>query len=293
MVSIIVINYNTFELTTACLRSIFAFTHKVPFEVILVDNASTERDPKEFLTEFPAIKLIVSEVNLGFAGGNNLGITHATGDYLLLLNSDTAFTEDSVSIALQELLQSPGVGFLGCRMIYPDGRVQYTARRFRTITWELLDLFRFIPACMPYEWRAANLLGKYFRHDKPLECDWLNGAFLLFRRDLLRSFQAGKLDDRFFMYAEDQLWCEQAKDLGYHNFFTPATTIIHVNSGSSSIRKQLSNRQTMFRHELMIMRQRKGMGLYYFAFAVLFGVKEYTRNAIKWVYYQLTGRLIG
>jgi GT2 family glycosyltransferase len=292
MVSIIIINYNTYGLTTACIRSIYAYTKRVPFEVILVDNASTECDPDEFSSAFPSIRLIKSEKNLGFAGGNNLGIQHSKGEHILLLNSDVELNEDSISISYDAFLRSDSVGFLGCRMEYPSGQVQYTARRFRSISWELMDLFRFIPALMPYEKRARRMMGKYFRHDRSLECDWLNGAFLLFSRTLLTGFPAQQLDDRFFMYAEDQLWCEQAKELGLRNYFISDTTIVHVNSGSSSIRKQLSNRSTMFRHELAIMRRRKGKGIYYGCFYLIYGLKEQSRNAIKWLLYQLTGRLI-
>jgi GT2 family glycosyltransferase len=292
MVSVIIINYNTFGLTSACIRSVYAQTKGVRIEVVLVDNASTERDSSDFLVEFPEVKLIRSEKNLGFAGGNNLGLQNARGEYILLLNSDTELTEDSISLAYQEFQEQANIGFLGCRMIYPDGRIQYTARRFRSIPWELLDLFRFIPRAHGYKASSREMLGKYFKHDINIDCDWLNGAFLFFHRSLLDSFSGGMLDDRFFMYAEDQLWCEQAKEAGKRNYFISETTIVHVNSGSSSIRKQLTNRETMFRHELAIMRRRKGVGIYYFFFWLIYGFKEKGRNAVKWLIYQLTGRLL-
>jgi GT2 family glycosyltransferase len=292
MVSVIIINYNTFRLTSACIRSVYAHSHAVAFEVILVDNASSECDPSDFLIEFPKLKLVRSDKNSGFAGGNNIGLEQATGDYILLLNSDTEFKEDSIEKVYQKFIKLPTPGLLGCRMIYPQGQVQYTARRFRSIAWECLDLFRFIPFCMSYAVRSRRMLGKYFRHDVDLECDWLNGAFLFFKKSLLDSFSNKKLDNRFFMYAEDQLWCEQAKEAGFRNYFIADTTIVHVNSGSSSVRKQLTNRATMFRHELAIMRRRKGMGVYYGCFYLIYGLKEQSRNAIKWILYQLTGRLI-
>lgn len=292
MVSVIIINYNTFGLTSACLRSVYAHTKGVPFEVILVDNASTERDPADFLNEFPSLKLIRSDKNLGFAGGNNLGIQQSSGDCILLLNSDTELTEDSISIVCQEFKKHSNLGFIGCRMVYPDGRIQYTARRFRSIRWELLDLFRFIPLAHSYEDRSREMLGKYFRHDVSVGCDWLNGAFLFFDRTLLNHFPNKDLDGRFFMYAEDQLWCEQAREAGFWNYFFAGTTIVHVNSGSSSVKRQLQNRQVMFRNELAIVRRRKGAGIYYALFVLIFGFKEYSRNAIKWLAYQLTGRLI-
>ena len=175
-VSVIIINYNTFTLTSNCIRSVVENTIDVAYEVILVDNASTECNADKFLVEFPGIVLVKSSTNGGFAYGNNLGIDLSKGEYILLLNSDTILQEDSISRCVEYLQLHDATGVLGCRMIYPDGKIQYSARRFRSISWELLDLFRFIPWLMPYRKRARRMLGKYFRHDEEMECDWVNGA---------------------------------------------------------------------------------------------------------------------
>jgi len=292
MVSIIIINYNTFTLTSNCIRSITEHTRHSSYEIILVDNASTECNAGDFLREFPFITLIRSDKNGGFAYGNNLGIEKATGDYILLLNSDTVLKEDSITKSIEYFKQQKKGGVLGCRMTYPNGKVQYTARRFRSISWELLDLFRFIPWLMPFQLRAKKMLGKYFRHDADLECDWINGAFFLFHRNILEEMQGKKLDDRFFMYGEDQLWCEQIKNLGYQIFFYSGTTIIHINSGSTDLSKQLQLRKTMMKHELEIMKLRKGTGLYYFIFKLIYVVKEATRNFIKAIIFRISGKLV-
>ncbi len=289
-VSIIIVNYNTFKLTSECIRSVVIQTSGLQYEIILVDNASTECDANDFLREFPQIKLIKSPVNGGFAYGNNLGSQQASGEYLLLLNSDTILQEDSISHCVEFMQQHHEWGVLGCRMIYPNRKIQYTARRFRSISWELLDLFRFIPWLMAYSWRSKRMLGKYFRHDENIACDWVNGAFLLFTKKILDQLPGAKLDERFFMYGEDQLWCEQVKNLGYKIIFFAGTTIIHVSSGSTDLSKQLRLRRTMMKHELEIMRQRKGKGLYYFLFKMLFVSKEMTRNLVKSVIFRLTGR---
>ena len=249
LVSVIIINYNTFTLTSNCIRTVIEQTTSVEFEIILIDNASTECNPQLFLSEFPGIKLIKSTINGGFAYGNNLGIQEARGEYILLLNSDTFLLENSLSKCFNFVKEKNEIGVLGCRMVYPDKKVQYTARRFRSISWELLDLFRFIPLLMPYEKRAKKMLGKYFKHDKNIDCDWLNGAFLLFPKKVLNGLPQQKLDDRFFMYGEDQLWCEQVKNLGYNIFFFAETTIIHINSGSTDISKQLSLKKIMMKNE--------------------------------------------
>lgn len=291
-VSIIIINYNTFDLTAACIRSVITYTHACTYEIILVDNCSTERDPSEFLKEFPSISLVRADKNGGFAYGNNLGIAKASGAHLLLLNSDTLLTEDSISLCTDYLENNNDVGVLGCRMTFPSGKIQYTARRFRTISWELLDLFRFIPYIIPYKKRSARMLGKYFRHDENTDADWVNGAFFMMPAKIIGQLPGKKLDDRFFMYGEDQLWCWQIKQLGYRVVFFAGTTIIHINSGSTAIEKQLQLRRTIRKHELELIKDRKGKGLYYFIFDFLYSLKEFSRNAVKWTWYKLSGKLI-
>ena len=292
MVSVIIINYNTFQMTCDCIRSVIQFTKGVPFEIILVDNASTERNPADFASQFPSIKLIASPINLGFAGGNNLGIREATGNMILLLNSDTLLTEDSISICAEQLGKDPAIGVLGCRQVFPDGALQYSARRFRSISWELLDLFRFIVKLYSPESRARRMLGQYFMHNESMEVDWVNGAFFLLPRKVIDQLPGQQLDERFFMYGEDVLWCEQIKKLGYKVFFLSTTSLIHITSGSTAIAKQLLLRKVMMRHEMEIMALRKGKGFYYYTFACLFMGKEYLRLFIKWTYYKWTGRLI-
>lgn len=291
-VSIIIINYNTFQLTSECIRSVIEFTKRISYEIILVDNASVECDAELFKEKFPGIILIKSQLNGGFAYGNNLGIDNASGDFILLLNSDTVLTTDSIADTVEFAKNNTNTGVVGCRMIFPDGSVQYTARRFRSIQWELLDLFRFIPMFIPYKKRAKLMLGKYFRHDENMACDWVNGAFFLFPKKILSQFPESKLDDRFFMYGEDHLWCAQIKKLGYNILFFAGTTIIHINSGSTKIERQLDLRNTMMKHELEIMKWRKGNGFYFIIFSLVYKSKEGARNFIKKLVYKSSGKML-
>ncbi len=291
-ISIIIVNYNSYELTSACIRSVQTYTTGVPYEIVLVDNASTECDPQRFKDVFPDIVLVRSQLNGGFATGNNVGIAVAKGEYILLLNSDTLLTEDSVSRSLNAIKSDPETGVLGCRMTYPDGTIQYSARSFRSIGREILDLFRFMPMMMSYENRSVLMQGRYFKHDKDMYSEWVNGAFFLFPKKILTQLPGQKLDERFFMYGEDQLWCYQIHKLGYKVKFFAGTTIIHIHSGSTRPEKQLGLRKLMLEHELEIMRERKGKGPYYFCFKLLYGGIETARNAVKWVVLKLTGKLI-
>jgi GT2 family glycosyltransferase len=290
-VSVIIINHNRFDLTADCIQSLIDHTKGIDYEIILVDNASTGCDPGKFEDKFPQVKLIRSAVNGGFAYGNNLGREEAAGDYVLLLNNDTVLKEDSISKAVDYLRRHPQTGVLGCRMIYPGGDVQHSARRFRSISWELLDLFRFIPMMMGYQRRSKLMLGRYFHCERDIECDWVNGAFFIFNRKIIQELPGKKLDERFFMYGEDQLWCWQIKKLGYKISFYAGTTITHIHSGSSDPRKQLSLRRTMMKHELEIMRERKGRGLYYLTFSAIYVFKDSLRNVAKWLVLTFSGKL--
>jgi GT2 family glycosyltransferase len=292
VVSIIIINYNTFSITNACIQSIYEHTNDIDFEIILVDNASTETDPEKFKEIFPEITLVKSAVNTGFSKGNNLGIARANGEFLLLLNSDTYLIEDSISKAVKHMAGLARAGALGVRMKFPDGKIQYTARHFKSISWELLDLFRFIPFLLPYRTRAKLMLGKYFKADFNCNCDWVNGAFFLFPKVLLDNLPGRQLDDRFFMYGEDQLWCWQFEKMGYTNYFLSETSIVHINNASTKFEKRILLLKTMYQRELAIMKERKGTGAYYYFFKLIYGSKEWIRIIVKSTMLRLTGKVI-
>lgn len=292
IVSVIIINFNTYRVTSDCIRSVIQYTKGVSYEIILVDNASAECDPSQFLEEFPGITLIKSDKNGGFAYGNNLGIVKASGKYILLLNSDTLLKEDSISKSVEFISSREDIGVLGCRMIYEDGEVQISVRPFKSIKWELLNILKFIPYLMPYKKRARQMQGKYFRHDADMECDWVGGAFFLFPAKILQELPGRKLDDRFFMYGEDQLWCEQIRALGYKVYFFAGTTIVHLHSGSTKPSKQIKTRKLMMRNELEIMRLRKGKGLYYLVYKLIFTSSEATRNFFKRIIFFFTGKIV-
>jgi GT2 family glycosyltransferase len=255
-------------------------TKDVAYEVIVVDNASTKDNVDDFLIKFPKIKLIKSSINLGFAKGNNLGLKHATGDKILLLNSDTWLTEDSISIAAKYIDKVPQIGALSVRLIYPDGNIQHTARAFRSIRNELLDLFRPVLYVLPYRFRAKLMLNQYFKNDFNTFCDWVSGAFMMFRKDLLSLLPENKLDERFFMYGEDQLWCYQFSKFGYRSYFTPDSTVVHIANASTEPGKRKKLFYTRLSREKDIMQYRKGKGIYFYLFAFIYTIKACTAFVI-------------
>ena len=237
-VSIVIINYNTYELTCDCVCSVIKFTNSISYEIIVVDNASKEFNEADFRTRFPQVKLILSEQNLGFAGGNNLGNNYAIGKYILLLNSDTYLRENSVLSTFKYLEGRPQVGVVSARLIFPDGRHQSVAQRFPSPKYLFIELFR-IQKLMSKKNAGKLLLGAFFNHLENAEADWVWGAYFMFRREILDSLPQKKLDDSYFMYFEDMQWCWDIKNLGYAIHFCAETEVVHIMGGSFGSKTKL------------------------------------------------------
>jgi GT2 family glycosyltransferase len=224
-VSVIIVNYNTFHLTQACLESIYTHTRGVHIEVIVVDNNSTERNPDELKKIFPQIKLIKNAENSGFAKGNNVGIAASMGEYILLLNSDTALLNDAIAIVHKFLQNHKGVAVAAAQLQYPNGQVQHNCQRFPSISATLFELFR-LQKLMP-NFSERVLLGSFFKHDVIVYPDWVWGTFFMFPKVLLNTFPDKKLAETFFMYGEDMEWCMEFKNRGYSIGFVPEAKVLH------------------------------------------------------------------
>ena len=141
-----------------------------------------------------------------------------------------------------------------CQLLYPDGKIQYNCRRFRTISWELLEVFPFYKL-LPKVKREALMLHHYFDHRSFADCDWVWGAFMLFPKSIIQKLPKKKLSDDFFMYCEDTLWCWDFKQLGYEIHFLPQAKVMHVHKGSVSKDKWLKIRTTSIRNHAQFMKK--------------------------------------
>jgi GT2 family glycosyltransferase len=271
--SIIIINYNTFQLTCNCIQSIYEKLLDVEYEIILVDNASVECDANLFKEKFPKIKLIISPRNTGFTGGNNLGVENAIGEYLLLLNSDTELINNAPKICLDYIQQHKEVGMVTCQLVYPDGKIQYNTRRFRTISWELLEIFPFYKLLSKPK-REALMLHHYFDHKNFANADWVWGAFMLFPKSIIQQLPKKKLSDDFFMYCEDVLWCWDFNQLGYQIHFLPEAKVMHVHKGSVSKDKWVKIRTTSIKNHAKFMKKFYPDFRWYI-FAAIYYTKQY------------------
>lgn len=227
-VSIIIINYNTFQLTCNCIESVLLHTTGLSYEIILVDNASTESEADLFKQKFPSIHLIKSETNLGFAGGNNLGLQYATGEYILLLNSDTLLTENSILFIYEKAKAIPALGAATVKLVYPDGSIQPAARSFPSVKKHFLEFTRLYRLFHS----TYDKLAERFDYNTDFSCDWIWGTFFFFPRKNL-ELTGGKLAATYFMYSEDVEWCYLFSKQGLVNYYFSGSSVIHLIGKSS------------------------------------------------------------
>ncbi len=256
-VSVVIINYNTFRLTSEAIASVQRQTRGVSYEIIVVDNASTECDPHRFVEVFPTVRLVRNAENSGFAKGNNFGITHATGETILLLNSDAAVLNDALTLTYGALKADAKLGVATGQLRYPDGRLQYQCGRFPSLRLQLMELLR-LQKALSAQRRGEVLLGSFFGHETPFRPDWVWGTYFHVKRQVLAELPGGKLPDDFFMYAEDLQWCYAIRKLGYAIEYVPAARILHHFSQSTKQEKKLNQLNMILRNEDSFLRREYG-----------------------------------
>jgi N-acetylglucosaminyl-diphospho-decaprenol L-rhamnosyltransferase len=233
--SIVVVSWNVKDLLRQCLLSAAqsltcAKGGELSVQIVVVDNASTDGSGGMVRGEFPHVRLIANEENVGFTGGNNQGMAVSDGRYVLLLNPDTEVVGDSLGEMVGFMESQSGVGALGPQLLYPDGGVQSSRRRFPRFRTALLE-GTFLQQRFP----DSGALKRYYVLDgsdsETQDVDWVVGACLLMRRTTLQ--EAGPLDERFFMYSEEMDWCYRAKELGWRVVYFPRAQVIHHEGKSS------------------------------------------------------------
>jgi GT2 family glycosyltransferase len=228
--SIISLSFNRSELLSQTLRSVLLVTKKLSFECIVVDNASHDDSVAMVRQEFPQVKLVLNEENLGFAKAVNRGIDHSQGEYILLLNSDTLM-EDNVPLELIKFMEThPRAGVAGPRILWPDGRLQLGAGGFAAGYTSFLGHYLFLDRLSLGRIPGFLFQQKYYQ-DHPTQLDWVSCVCMIVRREVLD--QVGKFDERFFMYAEDIEWCDRVRRAGWGVYYCPQISIYHYLGGSS------------------------------------------------------------
>jgi GT2 family glycosyltransferase/lipopolysaccharide/colanic/teichoic acid biosynthesis glycosyltransferase len=230
-VSIVIVSYNSRGVLGPCLESLKRQSLFATTEVVVVDNASSDGTPAMVRERYPWVRLIAGRKNLGFSRGVNIGIREARGRYFLILNPDTVVRRDSIERLVEFAKSTPEAGIIGPKLVYEDGTLQYSCRRF--YTWKVLVLRRTVLGKIFKNSRhLAEHLMLDFDHETTREVDWLLGACLLVRREAVES--VGLLDERFFLYFEDVDWCFRMKHKGWKVFYHPASVVIHTYARGSA-----------------------------------------------------------
>ncbi len=269
--SIVIVNWNTAGLLRACLESILTDPRDLECEIIVVDNASRDDSVAMIKKQFSRVKLVENQENLGFARANNQALRLAQGRFVLLLNSDAEVdggTGGKLAALIDFLEANPAVGVIGPRLQLPNGETQRSYDLFPLRPWEMLWQ-KPLDALLPPERRPRGLQGitrrgrmlnwpARLQAGAPLEVDWLVGAALLARRQVIE--QVGGLDERFWMYAEDLDWCYRIRQAGWQIVYLPSVSFLHKQQGSSQADPALRQRLNRQRHASLEEFYRKHFG---------------------------------
>lgn len=250
-VSVVVVSYNVRALLLRCLASI---AH-LPCEVVVVENASTDGSGEAVREQFPNVRLVELDRNLGFGAANNVGIEMVARSYILLLNPDAWPVGDAVDRLVHYAASHPRTGAVGPRLLNVDGTTQQSVRGYPT-RWRLATEYLFLRWFAP----RTNLLNAFyaanFDHRSERAAEFLVGAALMLRREAVQ--EVGGFDPEFFMYNEEVDLCYRLRRAGWSVDFYPGAEFIHVGRGSSDAvaeemyREQLrSHLRFLAKHESM------------------------------------------
>lgn len=222
-ISIVIVNWNTGELLHKCVESIVNNTKGINYEIIIVDNNSSDNSCSNIEEDFKNARIIYSKENLGFSRGNNLGIKEAKGRYLLLLNPDTIILSNAISEAYNKIKSYKNNKILmGVRLLNRDKTLQFSSCKFLSVKNSIFSTY------------VLSKEAHYSTHDT----DWVMGAFMLIDKDFYNEI--GGLNESYFMYSEDIELCYKVKKFGGRVIFFADTEIIHLynQSGKGKFNKK-------------------------------------------------------
>ena len=243
--SVVIVNYQTFEMTKNTINSILEYSHPFSYEIIVVDNASEDDSLSKLQDCFKdKVKFIASGENNGFAAGNNLALRQISSDYVLLLNSDTVVWENTLENVYNYMEKHGDVGACGCRVRLENGELDKACKRtFPNVKNSFFRLFH-----IPNKSKDDNYNLTDLPDDEIYEIDCLTGAFMFIRKEALD--EVGFLDETFFMYGEDIDLCYRIKNGGWKIIYYGKSSITHLKGASS--KKQRNKLIYEFYHAMYI-----------------------------------------
>jgi len=233
------VNWNGGELLRRSVESVIANPPSVNYEVVVIDNASTDDSIHSLrasqlahkLSGSGGLRIIENQENRGFGQANNQAFAVTAAPLLLLLNPDTEVTEGSIDRLIATVESAPRVGAAGPRLLNADGSLQISAWRNPPAAWEILLSQLKLYLLLPQRFRGELLLGGHWDHARERQVPMLSGAAILLRRKVIED--VGGFDERYHMYGEDNEWCLRMTHSGWKLLFQPAAVILHHGAQSS------------------------------------------------------------
>ncbi len=230
--SIVIVSWNSFAELRDCIGSLVGQADEdFSYEIILVDNASSDDSVALVQKCFPVVRIIANYENKGFAGASNQGILASTGRFVLLLNPDSVVESGVLKGIITFMDAAPDAGACGCKLLESDKSLQYSARCFPHLSDVLMSLPG-ISRIIPNNHYKREYLMMNWDHRRIRTVEWISGACLVMRREAIA--QVGLLDERFFMYCEDMDWCFRLFKTSWKIYYLPHLTIVHHRGASSS-----------------------------------------------------------
>lgn len=235
--SIVIVSYNTSKLTVECVESIIKFTKGISYEIIIVDNNSTDDSVKNLseLSKNSKIKIsiIKNTKNYGFGYANNQGIKKSNSESknILFLNSDTRLYSNAIMETLAIINKSKNIGVISCKLLNADRTIQATGGYFPTLirvfSWMIIQDLPYVDKIIkPFHPKTGDF------YNSEHELDWVTGAFFMIRKDIVDT--VGVFDTNYFMYTEETDYCFRIKKSGWKIFYTPICSIVHYGGASSA-----------------------------------------------------------
>lgn len=246
--SIVIVNWNTRELLSACLQSVFDTVRASPLQVIVVDNASNDGSPAMVQQHFPSVQLIANTSNAGFARANNQAFAGCAAKYVLLLNSDAFLLPGTADGLMQELDNYSNAAAVGPMILNRDGSYQAGGANFPGLWNETLLAFGIA------RWLRHGYYPNYPPERPGGIVDWVGGACLIVRRRVLE--QIGGLDEDYFMYTEETDWCFRANRAHWQIRYSPAYRAIHF-GGASTAQASAAMKSELYKSKLFFVEKHR------------------------------------
>jgi GT2 family glycosyltransferase len=227
--SVIILNYNTKDLTLKCVDSIVRNTKNLDYEIIVVDNGSEEQ-----IFRYKDIKILRNKTNLGFSGGNNSARKFTNGEYILFLNSDTEVYKDTLKETVKYMDRYSDIGALTCKTVLSNGGLDRDARRSFPTPWVALTHFSGLDRLFPKSKIFARYWYGYKSPDEIQEIDALQGAYFLTRKKILD--EVAWFSEDYFLDGEDIDLSFKIKSAGYKIIYYPKVSILHIKKASKKAR---------------------------------------------------------